>query len=124
MRERSPHDSFDDYFDEDLRGRMAAAAAEHGAALASHLVSALSLVMNRGTPLRGVEIFGSDGVCRLHFADGTTVLTKSIDRGGLGLTAVAVTRGASVLVTEIRRDGAGVRAVLAWDGRHRVEIDV
>ena len=85
MRERSPHDSFDELFDEELRGRMAAAAAQERAPLASHLVAALSLVMNRGTPLRGVEHFGSDGVCRLPFADGTTVLGRSIAKGGLGL---------------------------------------
>lgn len=124
MRERTPHDSFDDLFDEDLNGRLSAAEAEHRAGVASHLVADLVRVRNRGTPLRGAERFGSDGAVRLRFADGTSVLARGDGKGGLGFAAVAVLRGSAVLLTDVHSDGVGVRAVLAWDRRHRLEIEI
>lgn len=124
MREPPRHDSFDDLFDDDLRVRMAVADADHRATLASRLVTTVSLVMNRRTPLRGVEAFGSEGVCRLSFADGTVFLARSTGKGGLGLAAVAVTRGSAVLVTGMMRDGSVVRAVVSWDGHPPVEVVV
>ncbi|MHA6511826.1 hypothetical protein [Tessaracoccus sp. Z1128] len=124
MRERPPHGSFDDLFDRDLSAALDATAAEHSAALATHLFAALSRVKNRGTPLRGAESFGSDGAVRLRFADGTTVLARGDGRGGLGFAAVAVLRGAAVLLSDVRRGPEGVRAVLTWERRHRVEIEV
>lgn len=124
MRERRPGDAFDDLFDEDLQAALDAAAAEHQAALTSHLFTALRRVSNRGTPLRGAERYGSEGVVRLRFADGTTVLARGDGRGGLGLAAVAVIRGSAVLLTDVRDDASGVHAVLVWDRRHRVGIEV
>ena len=124
MRERRPGDSFDDLFDEDLHAALDAAAAEHHAALTSHLSAALTRVSNRGTPLRGAERYGSDGAVRLRFADGTTVLARGDGKGGLGFAAVAVIRGSAVLLTDVHDDGSGVHAVLVWDRRHHVAIEV
>lgn len=124
MRERKPDDSFDDLFDEELHAALDAAAAEHRADLASHLLAALSRIQNRGTPLRGAEGYGRDGVVRLRFADGTSVLARGDGRGGLGFAAVAVLRGSAVLLKDVRNDGAHVRALLVWNRRHHVEIDV
>ena len=81
-------------------------------------------IQNRGTPLRGAEGYGRDGVVRLRFADGTSVLARGDGRGGLGFAAVAVLRGSAVLLKDVRNDGAHVHALLVWDRRHHVEIDV
>ncbi|MBB1516355.1 hypothetical protein H5398_10290 [Tessaracoccus sp. MC1679] len=124
MRERTHDDSFDDLFDDDLHAALDATAAEHRASLTRHLVADLSRVQNRGTPLRGAEGYGSDGVVRLRFADGTTVLARGDGKGGLGFAAVAVIRGSAVLLAGVHDDGLTVHAVLAWDRRHHVRIEI
>ena len=104
MRERTPDESFDDLFDQDLHAALEAAA-ESRAALSRHLLRDLSMVQSRGTPLRGAERYGSDGAVRLRFADGMSVLARGDGKGGLGFAAVAVVRGSSVLLTGIHDDG-------------------
>ena len=124
MRERTPDESFDDLFDQDLHAALEAAAAESRAALSRHLLRDLSMVQSRGTPLRGAERYGSDGAVRLRFADGMSVLARGDGKGGLGFAAVAVVRGSSVLLTGIHDDGRHLRAALVWKGGRQVEIEI
>ena len=124
MRGRTPDESFDDLFDQDLHAALDATAAESRAAVTRRLMRDLSMVQNRGTPLRGAERYGSDGAVRLRFADGTSVLARGDGKGGLGFAAVAVLRGSSVLLTGLNDDGVRLRAALVWNRSHHVEIEV
>lgn len=124
MRERKPDDSFDGLFDEDLAATLEAAAAEHRAVQARHLVTRLEQVRARGVPLRGAEAFGTDGVVRLRFADGTAVLVRGNERGSLSTVAVAVVRSIPVLLSDVHDDGRAVRAEFRWNQRHHVGVEV
>ena len=123
MRERDRGQPFDELFDEDLNAALERAAAQHRAVLTRHLTSALERVRDRGTPLRGVEAFDSDGTVRLRFADGTTLLARGDGKGGLAMAAVAVVQGRPVLLTEVEDDGLVVQGVLSWPRRRHASIE-
>lgn len=119
MRARGRDDPFDDV----LRESLEATAATYRAAMSQRLIPALTRILNRSTPLRGVERYGSDGAARLRFADGSGFLVKPERRAGLLPAVLAMHRGAAVLLTQLKADGDGIHAVLTWH-EHRIGCEI
>ncbi|SHI68308.1 hypothetical protein SAMN02745244_00845 [Tessaracoccus bendigoensis DSM 12906] len=120
MRAKGRNDPFDDMFRESLE----ATAAEFRAAMAQRLIPALTRVRDRGTPLRGVERYNSDGAARLRFADGSAFLVRPEGKAGLLPAVIAMHRGAAVLMTELLVEGGAMHAVLTWGGQHCVGCEI
>lgn len=114
----------EDPFDDELRDAFDATAAEFSDALKAHLMPALRRVRDRGTPLRGVQNYGSDGAVRLRFADGSAFLVRAHGRNRLSMAALAMLRGVAVLMVKVTADGPGIIAVLGWQGEHWAECEI
>lgn len=125
MGDRRRRNAFEGLFDDELSAVLEATAAEHSASFARRMAYTLDHLHRRGTPVRGVEAYNDDGVVRIRFADGTTILVRGDGAGALSHAAVAVVRSQAVLLTGVRETASGVVAALRWPGAaHPVTIHV
>ncbi len=89
------------------------------APLARHLSWRLGPLVERGVPPRVIEAAPVPRAARLRFADGTTVVVKSVSPGDLGVLAVAMRQG-SVRPAGCGTDPEGrARLLFTWLGGHR-----
>ena len=116
MGDRGRRKAFEQLFDDELAAALDATAAEHSASFSRRMIYTLDRLCKRGTPLRGVEAFNDDGVVRIRFADGTTLLVRGDGAGALSAVAVAVMRSQPVLLTSAQEKESGVFAALRWPG--------
>lgn len=119
MGDRGRKRSFEGLFDDELSAALEATAAEYDAEFSQRMAYTLDRLSRRGTPVRGMEAFNDDGVVRVRFADGTTILVRGERPGELSAVAMAVVRSQPVLLTSLRETGSGVVAALRWPGPAR-----
>ena len=104
---------------EDLDALVAHGGAAEELRLALLLASVLRPLVRRSVPPRLVEAGPVARSARLHFADGTTVLVRSIRAGDLAALAVIMRRcSAKPVSCAVGPDGS-TRLQLAWPGGQR-----
>ena len=107
---------------DDLTAIGAQVAAEYGVSSPAVLSAALTRLIRRQVPVRGLHSAEIRSIGGLQFADGTVVLVRGRHAGDLGRVAAGIHFG-SVHLAAFHADHAGVTLDLTYGG-HRDQLAV